>query len=106
MYHDAVMAHYSTDSREYHALVDARAYRKGWLAWMDTRKAKGNRRKFGFRDLRRRPAKGKQQKSSRPPGNQLSGQSRRSAVAAEVRELVKASRSSHTIDANRLDPNL
>lgn len=66
VYHDAVMAHYSTDSREHHALVDARAYRKGWLAWMDTRNAKGNRRKFGFRDLRRRPAKGKQQKSSPP----------------------------------------
>ncbi|WP_051453626.1 3'-5' exonuclease family protein [Burkholderia pseudomallei] len=40
VYHDAVMAHYSTDDREHHALVDARAYRKGWLAWMDARKAK------------------------------------------------------------------
>jgi hypothetical protein len=39
VYHEAVMAHYRTDSREHHALVDARAYRKGWLAWMDARKA-------------------------------------------------------------------
>ncbi|WP_155627623.1 hypothetical protein [Burkholderia territorii] len=40
VYHDAVMAHYSIGNREHHALVDARAYRKGWLAWMDARKAK------------------------------------------------------------------
>lgn len=40
VYHDAVMAHYLTDSREHHALVDACAYRKGWLAWMDSRKGR------------------------------------------------------------------
>lgn len=39
VYHHAVMTHYRTDNREHHALVDARAYRKGWLAWMDARKA-------------------------------------------------------------------
>ncbi|MEN8502083.1 MULTISPECIES: hypothetical protein [Paraburkholderia] len=39
IYHNAVMAHYQTDAREHHALVDARAYRKGWLAWMDAHKA-------------------------------------------------------------------
>lgn len=37
-YHRAVMAHYESDNREHHALVDVRAYRKGWLAWMDARK--------------------------------------------------------------------
>jgi DNA polymerase III epsilon subunit-like protein len=38
VYHRAVMAHFQSDNREHHALVDARAYRKGWLAWMDARK--------------------------------------------------------------------
>lgn len=38
VYHRAVMAHYESDNREHHALADARAYRKGWLAWMDARK--------------------------------------------------------------------
>jgi hypothetical protein len=37
-YHRAVMAHYESDNRDHHALVDARAYRKGWLAWMDAHK--------------------------------------------------------------------
>lgn len=39
VYHNAVLAHYENDNRVHHALVDARAYRKGWLAWMDARKA-------------------------------------------------------------------
>jgi len=29
-----------TDNRIHHTLTDARAYRRGWLAWMDARKAK------------------------------------------------------------------
>ncbi|NYH23816.1 hypothetical protein [Paraburkholderia bryophila] len=33
---------YQHDNRIHHALVDARAYRKGWLAWMDERKAARN----------------------------------------------------------------
>lgn len=43
VYHDAVMTHYLTDNREHHALVDACAYRKGWLAWMDSRKTRPHR---------------------------------------------------------------
>lgn len=39
VYHRAVMAHYESDNREHHALADAQAYRKGWLAWMDVRKS-------------------------------------------------------------------
>jgi hypothetical protein len=38
VYHEAVMTYYRTDNREHHALVDARAYRKGWLAWMAAKK--------------------------------------------------------------------
>ncbi|WP_186223154.1 3'-5' exoribonuclease [Burkholderia gladioli] len=43
VYDQAVAAYYRTDAREHHALVDARAYRVGWLAWMDARKAKRKR---------------------------------------------------------------
>ncbi len=32
---------YRTDPRMHHALVDARAYRRDWLAWMDNRKRNG-----------------------------------------------------------------
>lgn len=45
VYHRAVTAYYKGDSREHHALVDARAYRKGWLAWMDANKTKGHHRR-------------------------------------------------------------
>jgi hypothetical protein len=40
VYHKAVLKHYRNDDREHHALVDARAYRRGWLAWMDEHKAR------------------------------------------------------------------
>ncbi|REE20727.1 uncharacterized protein DUF5051 [Paraburkholderia sp. BL27I4N3] len=43
VYHQAVMRYYEDDRREHHALVDARAYRKGWLAWMDKLKASRSR---------------------------------------------------------------
>lgn len=39
VYHSAVDAYYRADAREHHALADARAYRRAWLAWMDSRKA-------------------------------------------------------------------
>ncbi|WP_082722320.1 3'-5' exoribonuclease [Burkholderia mayonis] len=39
IYDQAVSAYYQIDNRVHHALVDARAYRHGWLAWMDSRKA-------------------------------------------------------------------
>ncbi|WNC94390.1 3'-5' exoribonuclease [Paraburkholderia sp. FT54] len=39
VYDRSVAAHYDTDRRLHHALADARAYRRGWLAWMDARKA-------------------------------------------------------------------
>jgi hypothetical protein len=39
VYDRAVAAYYLTDPREHHALVDAQAYRRGWLAWMDAHKA-------------------------------------------------------------------
>jgi hypothetical protein len=39
VYDSAVASHHQIDPREHHALVDARAYRLGWLAWMDSRKA-------------------------------------------------------------------
>lgn len=39
IYDCAVTAYYETDARIHHALVDARAYRAGWLAWMDSRKS-------------------------------------------------------------------
>lgn len=38
VYDRAVAAYYETDNRLHHALADARAYRHGWLAWMDARK--------------------------------------------------------------------
>jgi hypothetical protein len=41
VYDSAVAAHHQVDPREHHALVDARAYRLGWLAWMDSRKPHG-----------------------------------------------------------------
>jgi hypothetical protein len=37
-YDRTVAAYYRTDPRMHHALADARAYRSGWLAWMDSRK--------------------------------------------------------------------
>ena len=37
-YHQAVMAYFAKGHPEHHALHDARAYRLGWLAWMDARK--------------------------------------------------------------------
>ncbi|MDP9648634.1 PolC-type DNA polymerase III domain-containing protein [Paraburkholderia caledonica] len=40
-YHRTVLSYYDASNREHHALADARAYRTGWLAWMDARKAKG-----------------------------------------------------------------
>ncbi|CPF79620.1 3'-5' exonuclease family protein [Burkholderia pseudomallei] len=43
IYDRTVAAYYRTDAREHHALVDARAYRRGWLAWMDVRKETGER---------------------------------------------------------------
>jgi DNA polymerase III epsilon subunit-like protein len=42
VYDRTVAAYYRTDDREHHALADARAYRRGWLAWMDARKANAN----------------------------------------------------------------
>lgn len=42
IYDRTVSAYYQVDNRMHHALVDARAYRRGWLAWMDARKAKTN----------------------------------------------------------------
>jgi hypothetical protein len=38
VYDKSVAAYYETDGRLHHALADARAYRRGWLAWMDSRK--------------------------------------------------------------------
>lgn len=37
-YDSTVAASYQVDPRQHHALVDARAYRLAWLAWMDSRK--------------------------------------------------------------------
>ncbi|WP_321947176.1 hypothetical protein [Paraburkholderia sp. J10-1] len=39
VYDRTVAAYYGTHAREHHALADAQAYRHGWLAWMDARKA-------------------------------------------------------------------
>jgi hypothetical protein len=39
VYDQAVAACYEKGAREHHALDDARAYRQGWLAWMDSRKS-------------------------------------------------------------------
>jgi hypothetical protein len=38
VYDQAVTAYYQTDNRLHHALTDARAHQRGWLAWMDTQK--------------------------------------------------------------------
>jgi hypothetical protein len=38
VYDRSVAAYYETDQRRHHALADARAYRRGWLAWIDSRK--------------------------------------------------------------------
>ncbi|MGG5543205.1 exonuclease domain-containing protein [Burkholderia vietnamiensis] len=38
VYDRAVQAYYRGDDRMHHALADARAYRCGWLAWMDAKK--------------------------------------------------------------------
>lgn len=38
IYDQAVTAYYQTDDRLHHALTDARAYQRGWLAWMDDQK--------------------------------------------------------------------
>jgi 3' exoribonuclease, RNase T-like len=38
VYDNAVNSYYLKDPRRHHALVDARAYRRGWLAWQDRRK--------------------------------------------------------------------
>ncbi|AWU99384.1 hypothetical protein ABWH74_002257 [Burkholderia vietnamiensis] len=41
VYDQAVSSWYQKDNRMHNALVDARAYRRGWLAWMDARKVAG-----------------------------------------------------------------
>jgi hypothetical protein len=41
VYDGTVASYYKTDPRLHHALADARAYRLGWLAWMDSRKQVG-----------------------------------------------------------------
>lgn len=41
IYDQTVAACYQGDARPHHALADARAYRRGWLAWMDSRKHAG-----------------------------------------------------------------
>lgn len=38
-YHQTVMAYFAKGHPEHHALHDARAYRLGWLAWMDSKKS-------------------------------------------------------------------
>lgn len=38
IYDRTVAAYYETDARQHHALADAHAYRRGWLAWMDNRR--------------------------------------------------------------------
>ncbi len=43
VYDSTVAAYHQVDPREHHALMDARAYRLGWLAWMDSRKGTGAR---------------------------------------------------------------
>lgn len=39
-YHHAVVRYHETFGPWHHALHDARAHRRGWLAWMDERKGK------------------------------------------------------------------
>jgi hypothetical protein len=41
VYDRTVASYYRTDPRQHHALADSRAYRLGWLAWMDSRKPNG-----------------------------------------------------------------
>lgn len=41
IYDRAVTAYYRADNRAHHALADTRAYRRGWLAWMDASKSVG-----------------------------------------------------------------
>lgn len=41
VYDLTVADYYKTDPRLHHALADARAYRLGWLTWMDSRKPSG-----------------------------------------------------------------
>ena len=41
VYDRTVAGYYQADPRLHHALADARAYRLGWLAWMDSRKPNG-----------------------------------------------------------------
>ncbi|MFM0342456.1 3'-5' exonuclease family protein [Paraburkholderia fungorum] len=38
IYDRTVAEYHKANAREHHALADARAYRRGWLAWMDARK--------------------------------------------------------------------
>lgn len=38
IYDRTVTAFYRGENRNHHALADARAYRRGWLAWMDSHK--------------------------------------------------------------------
>ena len=38
-YNNTVTAYFAKGHPEHHALHDARAYRLGWLAWMDSRKS-------------------------------------------------------------------
>lgn len=38
IYDQVVADYYQIDNRLHHALTDARAYRRGWLAWMDEQK--------------------------------------------------------------------
>ena len=39
IYNNTVAAYFANGHPEHHALHDARAYRLGWLAWMDARKS-------------------------------------------------------------------
>jgi hypothetical protein len=41
VYDRTVASYYRTDPRLHHALADARAYRRGWLAWIDSHKPNG-----------------------------------------------------------------
>ena len=41
-YNNAVATYFAKGHPEHHALHDARAYRLGWLAWMDARKSNAN----------------------------------------------------------------
>jgi hypothetical protein len=50
IYDTTVARYYRGDQREHHALADARAYRLGWLAWMDSRKGKGTSHLSNSRD--------------------------------------------------------